>query len=523
MSILAIMPSVSMRTLVLSMLCSIAGAHSWIEELSNVGLDGSYFAEYDYPRAFVDKGVAGFNQNANEWQLPTPGQRLLKTGDPLCHPEQRNPHPSTNFPRLKSVPGGTVAMRYAEGGHVTMDGGGVGLYGKPKHGGTAFVFRTRQQNLEQAMNAALEWTRDGTGGDRRGRLLASQNFDDGRCYENNNTPLANLRRSQISASLSGQAGSEKELLCETDVQLPPDLEAGKPYTLYWVWQWPTAPGKDPNDLEGKDEYYTSCIDVDIVRDIPVAQPVHTLAQQGAVTSAVPDFARRTALTTDPLASHESESAHSPVTNILYSTIIAGSDPVVTSGPAAGSPATKTGGGTTPVFTSDSSEAGRGTTGSERSFLGGSFLTQLTAGESRAVSEGESMVPTSNSRPPAVTGTDSDLLSTRSRTGSTGEPSPQPTGDGSLIPTSAALPATSGLPGDLSDSRNQALKLSPNGVEAISLAQFLKHLGASMFSASRWEAMSGNQSGASATAFKAIVANISMVSYLRQWDMRACGS
>ncbi|KAF3031417.1 hypothetical protein E8E11_000253 [Didymella keratinophila] len=304
------MRSVSFCTLALSVLCSLASAHSWIEQLSNVGPDGAYISEYGYPRAFVDKGVAGFDQNANKWQLPPPGQRRLKPDEFLCHPAQRSAHQSPGFPRLQSIPGAVVAMRYAEGGHVTMVGGGVGLWGKPKQGGTAFVFGTNQPSAEEAMNGVLEWTRDGTGGDRRGRLLTAQNFDDGRCYENNNTPLANLRRSQVSGASSGQAGSKKELLCETDVQLPPDLEVGKPYTLYWVWQWPTAPEKDPNDLEGKDEYYASCIDVDIVRDLPIAQPVRTLAQQDFATSAVSDFAHRTALTTDPLALRASQSARS---------------------------------------------------------------------------------------------------------------------------------------------------------------------------------------------------------------------
>ncbi|KAF3029146.1 hypothetical protein E8E12_000530 [Didymella heteroderae] len=514
------MPSVSMRTLVVSVLCSIASAHSWIEQLTNVGPGGTYFAEYGYPRAFVDKGVAGFNQNANEWQLPAPGQRLLESSDPLCHPDQRDPHQSPNFPRLKSVPGGTIAMRYAEGGHVTMDGGGVGLYGKPKQGGTAFVFGTSQSNPEQAMNSALEWTRDGTGGDRRGRLLASQNFDDGRCYENNNTPLASLRRSQISASLSGQPGSEKELLCETDVQLPPDLEVGKHYTLYWVWQWPTAPGKDPNDLEGKDEYYTSCIDVDIVRDIPVVQPVRTLAQQGAVTSAVPDFARRTALTTDPLALHASQSTHSAVLNTPSSTVIAGSDPAVISGPASGSLDSKTANDITPVFTSTLSEASRDATESGRSFLSGSFLTQSTIGEDRAVSESASLVPTSSSRSPAVTSTDGDLLPTVSPTGSAGEPRPKSTGNRSFSWTSAALPATSGLPDDLFNSRDQSLRVSLRGIDALGLAQFLKHLGAHMFNASMWEALSGHPSRDSAMAFKTVVANIFTQEQTQQTALKA---
>lgn len=305
---LAIMHFRSSCTLVLSVLFSVASTHSWIEQLSNIGSGGAYFSEYGYPRAFVEKGIAGFDQNANKWQLPISGQ-FLTPSDPLCHPAQRDPYQSSNYPRLRSAPGTIVAMRYAEGGHVTIVGGGRDLWGKPKLGGTVFVFGTKQPNKEQTLEAVLEWTRDGSGGDRRGRLLTSQNFDDGRCYEDNNSPLADMRRLQTSASLSKPEESVKELLCETDVQLPPDLEVGKPYTLYWVWQWPTAPHKDPKIPGGKDEYYTSCMDVDIVENIPAALPARTLAQQGSVTSAVPDFAHRPALTTDPLALRASQSAH----------------------------------------------------------------------------------------------------------------------------------------------------------------------------------------------------------------------
>lgn len=210
---------------------------------------------------------------------------------------------------------------------------------------------------------------------------------------------------------------------------------------------------------------------------------------------------------------------STVISTPYSTTAAGSDPVVTSGPVAGDPDSNTASGMTSVFSSTSSEASGGTTESERSVLSSSFPTQSTASESQAFSEGASVVATSIKTLPGVTGTDSGRPPIRSPTGSTAEPSPKPNGDGSSISSSAALPATSGLPADLSDSRNRTLELSPNAVDALSLAQFLKHLGVSMFDASRWEVMSGAQSSASATALKAIVANISVVSQSGKCDRR----
>lgn len=90
------------------------------------------------------------------------------------------------------------------------------------------------------------------------------------------------------------------LLCETDVLLPKDLLIGL-YTLYWVWQWPTAPNEDQRIPDGKDEYYVSCIDIDIVESLSLPRGGMTLAQQDSMSSAVDNFSNRGALTTDPLA------------------------------------------------------------------------------------------------------------------------------------------------------------------------------------------------------------------------------
>lgn len=312
------MPFTQFRVLCLAALSQVALAHSWIEQLSNVAPNGAYISGYGYPRGFVDKGISHFDQASNVWLSPPLEQQppFISQHNFLCHPAQRTAHQTPDYPRLQSVAGGMLAMRYAEGGHATIIGGGVGLSGKPEQGGTVFVFGTSRPSAEEALTDVLQWNRDGTGGDRRGRLLTAQNFDDGRCYQlRKESPLANARKAQVPNPVAGQPGSDNELLCETDVRLPIDAELGKPYTLYWVWQWPTAPHIDlaypDKEDAGKDEYYTSCMDVDIVRSIPAEQTNRVLLQQDSVPSAVSDFAHRSALTTDPLALHSGSAFITP--------------------------------------------------------------------------------------------------------------------------------------------------------------------------------------------------------------------
>ncbi|PVH90346.1 hypothetical protein DM02DRAFT_471754, partial [Periconia macrospinosa] len=243
---------------------------SWVEQLSVVAPNASYVGEYGYSRAFRDKGGPGFDQNANLWTVPPLENQppFVRPGDLLCHPSQRTLTPLPDFPRLKASPGLILALRYAENGHSTIPGGGKGLPGKPQLGGTVFVFGTNAAREDETLSNVLQWTADGRGGDGRGTLLTAQNFDDGRCYQlGNGAALANLRRERFPNPIPGQSGTDHELLCETDVKLPDSVAVGRPFTLYWVWQWPTAPGQDPNFPRGKDEYYVSCMDVDIVQEV----------------------------------------------------------------------------------------------------------------------------------------------------------------------------------------------------------------------------------------------------------------
>jgi hypothetical protein len=275
-------------------------AHSWIEQMVNIDSNGKYFGEYGYPRAFADKGIPGFNQQSDLYMLPplTRQPPYINNADPLCHPSQRNQTQSANFPRLQVAPSGMFAMKYAENGHVTQP---AQLPGKPKAGGTNFVFGTTQPKDDEKLADVMQWTQDGSGGDKRGVLLSTENFDDGRCYQISGFPISVQRQKEFADPIHGQVGSQHEQLCETDVQLPSDAAAGKPYTLYWVWQWPTEGGVDPNIPKGKDEYYITCMDVDVVASVKSVTPSKTLAQQDPQTAAVTNFKSRTAFTTNPIS------------------------------------------------------------------------------------------------------------------------------------------------------------------------------------------------------------------------------
>jgi hypothetical protein len=302
------MPSI-LKALVAAMAVSpMVAGHTWIEQLRNVNNKGEYVGEYGYPRGMKSKTDPGYNGDAMNWELPAQQKKVfIDETTPLCHTAQtKQVQSSQKYPRLQAVPGGFVAMRYMENGHVTLVDPATGL-GKPENGGTVFVYGTTQPIEDEKLVNVLHWTKDGKGGDKRGVLLATNDFDDGRCYEVNNTPTSQERRVSDPNFAMGQAADgpgNYPLFCETNVQLPKTAAVGKPYTFYWVWQWNTAPGVDPGLPTGKDQYYTTCIDVDVTsaNKALTAEAKHKYAlgpQQDAMSVAVSDFASRTAIVTDP--------------------------------------------------------------------------------------------------------------------------------------------------------------------------------------------------------------------------------
>ncbi|KAK8193776.1 uncharacterized protein BKA78DRAFT_249062, partial [Phyllosticta capitalensis] len=252
----------SLRLVAASLLAAQACAHTWIEQLAVISANGSYVGNYGYPRNYIARTDPGFSGDKAQYLLPTAesGRTRINGSDLLCRESQRKQSQSQKWPRLNVAPGGYVAMKYAENGHVTLPNNQIG---KPKKGGTVFVYGTLEPKDDEKIMDVLKWTTDGSGGDKRGKLLVSQNFDDNRCYQINSSPISTTRQKEYPDPIPGQPGTNNEQYCETDVKIPEDISSSKPYALYWVWQWPTAPNMDPSLPDGKDEWYTTCSDVSV--------------------------------------------------------------------------------------------------------------------------------------------------------------------------------------------------------------------------------------------------------------------
>ena len=70
-------------------------------------------------------------------------------------------------------------MKYLKNKHVILPQ--IQL-GKPKAGGTVYVFGTSQPSNNKVLVDILQWTSNGASGNQRGKLLIAQKFDDNRCY-----------------------------------------------------------------------------------------------------------------------------------------------------------------------------------------------------------------------------------------------------------------------------------------------------------------------------------------------------
>ncbi|GAM85395.1 hypothetical protein ANO11243_034020 [Dothideomycetidae sp. 11243] len=317
-------------------LVRLADAHSWVEQMQEISSTGNFTGAMGYPRGYVSRTEAGFDGNSMDYLLPALMTRRtrINSDDLLCHPDQRTPNQTPGFPMLTTSPGNFISMKYLENGHVTLP---QNQAGKPPGAGTVFVFGTTSPNDTETLTNVLKWTADGTGGDARGSLLAAQNFDDGRCHQLNSGTISQQRQQQFPDRLPGQPNSNVEQWCETDFQVPVEHAANQTLTLYWVWQWPTAPGVDPIVPNGKDEYYTTCSDVYVissaaknsVQSVAGAQEAtdrFALVQQDPQVQAVASYSARTAIQPYPLGTPIPSKAHQQ-TNIFTETLAPETDEV----------------------------------------------------------------------------------------------------------------------------------------------------------------------------------------------------
>ncbi|KAE8373234.1 hypothetical protein BDV26DRAFT_301271 [Aspergillus bertholletiae] len=236
-----------------------AVAHSWVEQLMVIAPNGTFVGSPGYSRGNVLRSDPGYSDTKMQYLVPD-GRNEVLPSDLLCKNTQQQQVQSEGSPRLQASAGAAIALRYQENGHVTQPGNQLG---KPENRGTVYVYGTTEpKEGEKIMDVHKVWNKKGTGGDKRGVLLATRNFDDGRCYQVNGDKISTQRQSEFPHTADQLMGVN--LWCQSDIALPSNALSGKPYTLYWVWDWPTLPNVDPNLPKGKQEIYTTCIDVDVV-------------------------------------------------------------------------------------------------------------------------------------------------------------------------------------------------------------------------------------------------------------------
>jgi len=243
---------------------AVVAGHTWIDQLTVIAPNGTFVGAPGYSRGYVQRSPQFTDASMTNLIPPdgrSTGNEILPT-DGICMPSQQTPNQTEGSPRLQAAAGSFVALRYQENGHVTMP---YNQPGKPANRGTVFVYGTTQPSPNDTLLAIHKvWNANQTGGDRRGILVSTQNFDDGQCYQSNPSAISQARQNQFNPSgLPFDNLQGPNLWCQQDLALPSNLTTGQPYTLYWVWDWPTAPGA-PGLPNGKQELYTTCMDIDVV-------------------------------------------------------------------------------------------------------------------------------------------------------------------------------------------------------------------------------------------------------------------
>ncbi|KAI4155326.1 MAG: hypothetical protein LQ340_001064 [Diploschistes diacapsis] len=233
-----------------------ASAHSWVEMLRNVANNGTFMGDPGYPRGYFNRSAPGFNDKTMAYQVEQNG-----ANPSMCMGTQQGGLPQTpGAPRLQASVGSMIALLYQENGHVTLP---QNVPGKPANRGTVYVYVTDQPHENETFYSIHKiWNADGTGGDKRGKLLTTQNFDDGQCYQKNDGTISTTRQKEFNI-IEATLPEGGNLWCQTDLAIPSDAQSGKPLALYWVWDWPTSVGTagQPN---GMNQTYTTCMDVDVV-------------------------------------------------------------------------------------------------------------------------------------------------------------------------------------------------------------------------------------------------------------------
>ncbi|RDL42528.1 uncharacterized protein BP5553_02507 [Venustampulla echinocandica] len=285
-------PKAGLAALVLLACASITEAHTWTEQLRLIASNGTFVGAPGYQRGYSPR-KAGVDTN-KDMVYELNGQNIPKTS-PMCKASQKIGNQTPGFDMLKAAPQDFIAIQYEENGHVTLTNDGLpkGTQPQPTRpagNGTVFVYGTKQpSNDDTYFGIHRVWNADGTGGDKRGKLLATRYFDDGQCYQSNNDAYSAFRKSK--------SPEDGEVLCQTDVQLPADAGTTGTYTLYWVWEFPSLDPKTGSIITPED--YTACIDISMTSN-PVPAAGAFVAKQDIKSKAI-EAQLKTSFLVDPSA------------------------------------------------------------------------------------------------------------------------------------------------------------------------------------------------------------------------------
>lgn len=120
------------------------------------------------------------------YMLPTVGTQLLPN-NPICAPSQRQSIQNPGNPVLQAAPGDLISLHYKENSHSTLPSISPG---KPSPG-RVYIYGTLSPSAEDTLvGIHRTWNFEGTGGDRHGWLLGTFDFDDGRCFQVNDSPIS---------------------------------------------------------------------------------------------------------------------------------------------------------------------------------------------------------------------------------------------------------------------------------------------------------------------------------------------
>ncbi|KAI0126456.1 hypothetical protein BJ170DRAFT_406447 [Xylariales sp. AK1849] len=233
------------KTFAVLALAQSAAAHSWVETLQKISSTGSFVGQPGYAMGYINRSDPGFSDDAVENKI------LDTTTNPVvCKDFAQGDYSNPLYQPLTAAPGDFIAMQYLENGHTTNPT----LTPRGFRSGNVMIYGTSEKSTDFGVNDVLyTWNAEGTGGNQKGKLLASHFFDDGSCYQDVADSASSIR-----AARHAEFGVS-ELPCQSDFQLPSDLSTSGTYTVFWVWDWP----QKPNEVGNTTEIYSSCATINL--------------------------------------------------------------------------------------------------------------------------------------------------------------------------------------------------------------------------------------------------------------------